>query len=212
MKKEEIKGPVENKPTSISTYNGDKCDDYNWSQGVGDVTIQFTLKEKINKKMLKVDMTVNHLKIEIKGMDKPLIDADFCEKIIPDDSNWSIEDGQAIIFFLEKANEIIWKSAFKGGKEIDTKTVDNSKRIEEFDSETQAALNKIVYEQNRKRNGLPTTEEKKKLEALKEAWNKPGSPFAGQPFDPSMFNLNEPIYMNTPDYEAKLKAKQNKDK
>jgi hypothetical protein len=92
MKKEEIKGPVENKPTSISTYNGDKCDDYNWSQGVGDVTIQFTLKEKINKKMLKVDMTVNHLKIEIKGMDKPLIDADFCEKIIPDDSNWSIED------------------------------------------------------------------------------------------------------------------------
>ena len=212
MKKEEIKGPVENKPTSISTYNGDKCDDYNWSQGVGDVTIQFTLKEKINKKMLKVDMTVNHLKIEIKGMDKPLIDADFCEKIIPDDSNWSIEDGQSIIFFLEKASEIIWKSAFKGGKEIDTKTVDNSKRIEEFDSETQAALNKIVYEQNRKRNGLPTTEEEKKLEALKEAWNKPGSPFAGQPFDPSMFNLNEPIYMNTPDYEAKLKAKQNKDK
>ena len=212
MKKDEIKGPVENKPSSISTYNGDKCDDYNWSQGVGDVTIQFALKQKINKKMLKVDMTVNHLKIEIKGMEKPLIDADFCEKIIPDDSNWSIEDGQSIIFFLEKATEIIWKSAFKGGKEIDTKTVDNSKRIDEFDSETQAALNKIVYEQNRKRNGLPTTEEEKKLEALKEAWNKPGSPFAGQPFDPSMFNLNEPIYMNTPDYEAKLKAKQNKDK
>ena len=116
------------------------------------------------------------------------------------------------IIFLEKATEIIWKSAFKGGKEIDTKTVDNSKRIDEFDSETQAALNKIVYEQTRKRNGLPTTEEEKKLEALKEAWNKPGSPFAGQPFDPSMFNLNEPIYMNTPDYEAKLKAKQNKDK
>ena len=212
MKKDEIKGPVENKPSSISTYNGDKCDDYNWSQGVGDVTIQFALKQKINKKMLKVDMTVNHLKIEIKGMEKPLIDADFCEKIIPDDSNWSIEDGQSIIFFLEKATEIIWKSAFKGGKEIDTKTVDNSKRIDEFDSETQAALNKIGYEQNRKRNGLPTTEEEKKLEALKEAWNKPGSPFAGQPFDPSMFNLNEPIYMNTPDYEAKLKAKQNKGK
>ena len=211
-KKEEIKGPVENKPTSISTYNWDKCDDYNWSQGVSDVTIQFSLKQKINKKMLKIDMTVTHLKIVIDGMDKPLIDDDFCEKIIPDDSNWSIEDGQSIILFLEKAQEIIWKSAFKGGKEIDTKTVDNSKRIDEFDSETQAALNKIVYEQNRKRNGLPTTEEEKKLEALKEAWNKPGSPFAGQPFDPSMFNLNEPIYMNTPDYEARQRAKKNKDK
>ena len=52
---------------------------------------------------------------------------------------------------------------------------------------------------------------KKNQSALKEAWNKPSSPFAGQPFDPSMFNLNEPIYMNTPDYEAKLKAKQNKE-
>ena len=211
-KKDEIKPPVENKPISISTYNGDKCDDYNWSQGVNDVTIQFNLPKAISKKMLEVDMTVKHLRVKIKDMDKPLIDDDFCEKIKADDSNWTIEDGQSLIFYLEKANEVIWKSAFKGGKEIDTKTVDNSKRIDEFDSETQAALNKIVYEQNRKRNGLPTTEEEKKLAALKEAWNKPGSPFAGQPFDPSMFNLNEPIYMNTPDYEARQKAKQNKDK
>lgn len=214
MKREEPKGPVDNKPTSISTYNGDKCDQYNWSQAVGDVTIQFALKKPINKKQLTVNMSATHLKILIQGMDEPLIDDDFCEKINLDESNWSLEDGQAIIFFLEKDKELIWKSAFKGGKEIDTKTVDNSKRIEDFDSETQAALNKIMYEQNRKRNGLPTTEEEKKLEALKEAWNKPGSPFAGQPFDPSMFNLNEPIYMNTPDYEAKKRmeeeAKKNK--
>jgi len=209
---ENIKKPIENKPISISTYNGDTCDNYNWSQGVNDVTIQFNLPKAISKKMLTVDMTVTHLKIIIKDMENPLIDADFCEKIKPDDSNWTIEDGQSLIFFLEKASEVIWKSAFKGGKEIDTKTVDNSKRIEDFDSETQAALNKIVYEQNRKRNGLPTTEEEKKLNALKEAWNKPGSPFAGQPFDPSMFNLNEPIYYNTPEYEAQLRNKQEKEK
>jgi hypothetical protein len=153
-------------------------------------------------------MTVNHLKITIKSKEpKVLIDDDFCEKIKPDDSNWTLEDGQSLVFYLEKAGEVIWKSAFKGGKEIDTKKVDNSKRIDEFDNETQAALNKIMYEQNRKRNGLPTTEEEQKLEQLKQAWNQPGSPFAGQPFDPSMFNLNEPIYYNTPDYEAKLRAK-----
>ena len=109
---------------------------------------------------------------------------------------------------MTKQTEIIWKSAFKGHKEIDTKTVDNSKRIDEFDNETQAALNKIVYEQNRKKQGLPTSEEEKKLAALKEAWDKPDSPFRGQPFDPKMFNLNEPIYYNTPDHEAKLKNEQ----
>ena len=60
---------------------------------MGDVTIQFSLKPKINKKMLKVDMIATHLKIVISGMDKPLIDDYFCEKIILDDSNWSIEVG-----------------------------------------------------------------------------------------------------------------------
>ena len=207
----QAKKPVENKPIAISTYNGDKTDLYNWSQGTTDVTIQVQLPEAVSKKMLKIDMTATHLKLQILNKDKPLIDADFCEKIKPDDSNWTLEDGQSLIFFLEKANEVIWKSAFKGDKEIDTKKVDNSKRIDEFDNETQAALNKIVYEQNRKRNGLPTTEEEKKLEQLKEAWNKPGSPFAGQPFDPSMFNLNEPIYFNTPEYEAQQRAKKEKE-
>jgi hypothetical protein len=155
-------------------------------------------------------MTATSIKILIKG--ENYFEGEFCEKIKPDDSNWSIEDNKFIILFLEKGQEIIWKSAFKGHKEIDTKTVDNSKKIDEFDTETQAALNKIVYEQNRKKNGLPTTEEEKKLNALKEAWNQPDSPFRGQPFDPSMFNLNEPIYFNTPDYEAKVREKENQNK
>lgn len=206
--KESSKLPVENKPISISTYNGDKCDKYSWSQEVRDVTIQVKLPEAVAKKMLLVELTATHLKLQIKTHKEPIIDADFCEKIKPDDSNWTIEDGQSVMFFLEKSTEVIWKSAFKGDKEIDTKKVDNSKKIDEFDNETQAALNKIVYEQNRKRNGLPTTEEEKKLEQLKQAWDAEGSPFKGQPFDPKMFNLNEPIYYNTPDYEAKLRAKE----
>jgi hypothetical protein len=46
--------PVETKsvnPTfsSISTYNGDKCDIYNWSQGVMDVNIQVVLPEGTKK-------------------------------------------------------------------------------------------------------------------------------------------------------------------
>lgn len=138
-------------------------------------------------------------------------EAEFGEKINVNESNWSIEDGKSLVLFLEKGQERIWKSAFKGHKEIDTKKVDNSKKIDEFDTDTQAALNKIVYEQNRKKNGLMTTEEEKKFNAMKDAWNAPDSPFRGQPFDPSMFNLNEPIYFNTPDYEAKQRAKQEKE-
>jgi hypothetical protein len=154
-------------------------------------------------------MAATTLKILINK--ESYFEAEFCEKIKPDESNWTLEDNKNLIFYLEKNQEVIWKSAFKGHKEIDTKTVDNSKRIDEFDNDTQAALNKIVYEQNRKKNGLPTTEEEAKLKALKEAWDKPDSPFKGQPFDPSTFNLNEPIYFNTPDYEAKMRAQKEKE-
>ena len=37
---------------------------------------------------------------------------------------------------MEKAEENIWKTVIKGDPEIDTKKVDNSKRMEEFDEET----------------------------------------------------------------------------
>lgn len=156
-------------------------------------------------------MTNTNLKIILNNQTTPYFESEFCEKIKADESNWSVEDNKFLILFIEKAQEVIWKSAFKGHKEIDTKKVDNSKRIDEFDNDTQAALNKIVYEQNRKKNGMLTTEEEKKLNAMKDAWNAPDSPFKGQPFDPSMFNLNEPIYFNTPGYEAKQRAQQEKE-
>jgi len=41
---------------------------------------------------------------------------------------------------FEKAYEAIWKTVIVGDKEIDPKTVDNSKKIEEFDLETQGHL------------------------------------------------------------------------
>ncbi len=46
-----------------------------------------------------------------------------------------------------------------GDAEIDTKKVDNSKSLSEFDNETQGHLRKVLYEQERKKMGLPTTEE-----------------------------------------------------
>ena len=46
-----------------------------------------------------------------------------------------------------------------------------------------------MYDQQRKQQGLPTSDEEKQLEALQKAWNAEGSPFKGQPFDPSKFNL-----------------------
>lgn len=94
-----------------------------------------------------------------------------------------------LVLVLEKFEENVWNTVIKGDKEIDPKKVDNAKNLEEFDPETQGALRKVLYEQNLKMRGLPSTEEQAQLDILKKAWNKEGSPFKGQPFDPSQFNI-----------------------
>ena len=78
-------------------------------------------------------------------MDEDYFFAGFCEKIDPSESYWTIEDGKSLNLFLDKAQELIWKSAFKGHKEIDTKKVDNSKRVEEFDNDTQVNFILTVF-------------------------------------------------------------------
>ena len=82
-------------------------------------------------------MTSTQLKIRYKDQKEDLFNAEFCEKIDPTESYWTIEDGKSLNLFIDKAQELIWKSAFKGHKEIDTKKVDNSKRVQDFDNDTQ---------------------------------------------------------------------------
>lgn len=95
----------------------------------------------------------------MKGQTTPIVDGELCEKVLVEDSFWSIEDNQYLNLNFEKATEVIWKTVIVGDVEIDTTKVDNSKKIDEFDDETQGHLRKVLYEQERKRMGLPTTEE-----------------------------------------------------
>ena len=142
----------------ISTYNGDETDKYNWSQGVFDVTVQIPLPEGTKANMLDVKIQSKNLSVGFKGKE-PIVKGELCEKVKVEDSFWTIEDRKFLVITFQKAYEAIWKCIIVGDKEIDPKTVDNSKRIEEFDLETQGHLQKVLYEQERKKRGLPTTEE-----------------------------------------------------
>jgi len=56
--------------------------------------------------------------------------------VTPDDSFWNVEEKRWLNLNLEKAVEQIWKTVIIGDEEIDTSKVDNSKKVEEFDTET----------------------------------------------------------------------------
>ena len=124
----------------MSTYNGEALKNYSWAQTAFDVSVQIEIPEGTGAKDLDIKMQPKHLFVKIKSSGKVLVDGDFPEKIKVEDSFWSVEDKKFINITMDKAYEAIWKSLIVGDHEIDPKTVDNSKKVEEFDLETQGHL------------------------------------------------------------------------
>jgi len=92
-------------------------------------------------------------------MDKSLL-----HKIKVEESVWTIDSARSLLTVtLEKTKEIMWKSVFKGEKEIDLTKVDTTRDISEFDPECQAAIQRATYDQHLKRLGKPTSNEKVSL-------------------------------------------------
>lgn len=86
-----------------------------------------------------------------------------------------------------------WKSVFEGDPEIDTSKVESVKRIHEYDPQTQGNIRKIVFDQNQKAQGLPTSDQIRTADLMKGAWNADGSPFKGTDFDPGQLNLTNQL-------------------
>jgi hypothetical protein len=71
------------------------------------------------------------------------------------------------------------------------------KPIEDLEPEAQAKIKQLMYDEQQKRLGLPTSEQQQYQDVLKKAWNIEGSPFKGTPFDPSIIKSpNELDMMN----------------
>ncbi len=90
-----------------------------------------------------------------------LIDKSLLHKIKVEESVWTIDSARKLLTVtLEKTKEVMWKSVFKGEKEIDLTKVDTTRNISEFDPECQAAIQRATYDQHLKRLGKPTSSEK----------------------------------------------------
>mmetsp|Transcript_32205 Transcript_32205/g.39928 ORF Transcript_32205/g.39928 Transcript_32205/m.39928 type:complete len:141 (-) Transcript_32205:234-656(-) len=134
------------------------------------VDVQIKLPKGTSSRQLIVVIKSRHLKVMIKGQEEPLLDGELFERVKVDDSFWNIEDQEFLNINLEKAEEKIWKTILVGDEEIDPKSVDNTKKIEDFDLETQGHLQKVLYERDRKMAGLPTTEEEANMKMMNELY------------------------------------------
>eukprot|EP00308_Calcidiscus_leptoporus_P022408 CAMPEP_0119361448 /NCGR_PEP_ID=MMETSP1334-20130426/8747_1 /TAXON_ID=127549 /ORGANISM="Calcidiscus leptoporus, Strain RCC1130" /LENGTH=370 /DNA_ID=CAMNT_0007376457 /DNA_START=1 /DNA_END=1113 /DNA_ORIENTATION=+ len=184
-------------------YNGGKTSKYTWEQTLHDVTLQVPVPAGTRARDVVCVITKTKLSLKIRGHEEALIDTcypcdarngqEIWEKVRADECTWSLEQSSAgpqVSVYLEKEREAWWKSALHGDNEIDTTQVDSSRSMYEYDGETQGAIRKIMFDQDQKRKGLPTSDELKNEDLLRQAWDAEGSPFKGTPFDPSKVNFN----------------------
>ncbi|XP_047144233.1 nudC domain-containing protein 3 isoform X1 [Hydra vulgaris] len=184
---------------SSECYNGGVENTYTWSQNLTDVDIKVPVPSSIKKSSdVTIKIQSNSLKVFLNkhpcqesGFDNPiLIDGELTNRIKIEDSMWSLEPGKHILINLEKCQHKWWTSVIVGAKEIDKQSIDTTQNVHDFDEQTQSDIRKVMYDQQQKLMGKPTSEEQKTHDLLKKAWDAEGSPFKGTPFDPSVVNIN----------------------
>jgi len=174
----------------ISTWNGAVTDKYHWSQSIRDLTIEIDVEE-CRAKDVQVNVTATRVSVKCQG--KTILEGKLHEKVNTEETMWHLDEGKQVVINLEKQRETWWKCVLEGDQEIDTTKVESTRSMCEYDGETQGAIRKIMFDQNQKIQGKPTSDQIRTADIMKEAWNSPGSPFRGSEYDPSMLNLSGPV-------------------
>ncbi|VDL18475.1 unnamed protein product [Hymenolepis diminuta] len=172
-------------------YNGARRDNFSWSQKHREIDIQVKIPEHIkSSKQLTVKIEKKHIRICENGVAQPIIDSNLSMDIKTETAQWSFEvDEHLLTISLDKVREYWWDSAFEDEEKINVQEIDCSQPIHELDEEAQGKIAQLLFDQQQKRKGLPTSEEQRIQDILKRAWNKDDSPFKGQPFDPNSFKV-----------------------
>lgn len=134
-----------------------------------------------------MDIGSNKINVKLKNTSESLLEGELCRKCKNQETIWSI-DRNILQIHMEKVQEMWWDCFLKSENKIDLSKMDCSRPFHELSEEAQAKIEELTYNQERKRRGLPTTDQIKLEETLKKAWNAEGSPFSGE-YDPSKVKL-----------------------
>lgn len=185
--------PDDYKPPDIpiqknsDTYNGAEREKYLWSQNIMELDVTVKLPPEIkSSKDLKVTINPSDICVACRNGDIIIKDT-LPYKIKTMDSFWSISEGKLLIH-LDKVQERWWNKLLTSEEAIDLDKIDCSRPLDDLPEDHVAKVREMQWNQERKMQGLPTSDEIRNMDVLKKAWNAPGSPFIGQEFDPSILH------------------------
>ncbi|XP_026076176.1 nudC domain-containing protein 3-like [Carassius auratus] len=178
--------------SNADSYNGAVREKYTWSQDYTDVEVRVHVQPNIVKgRQVSVDLQSGRVRVALneEGSQRVLMEGEFTHKINTENSLWSLEPGRCVLLSLSKIGEVWWSAVLKGETEIDVNQINRERSMATVDEEEHAVLDRLSFDYHQKLQGKPQSHEIKVHEMLKTGWNAEGSPFKGQEFDPSMFNI-----------------------
>ncbi|XP_054284378.1 nudC domain-containing protein 3-like [Macrosteles quadrilineatus] len=178
---------------SSDTYNGADRGSYRWSQTLTEVDIKVPVPNWLtSSKGVTVEVGSTRVTVSCRdheGRMNTLVEGELNYKHLREESIWTLTPGKHVTIHLEKANEQWWDSIFKTEDKLDTTKFDTTRHINELREDDKMQVEKILVREENKRLGILPPEHQEKIDILKKAWNAQGSPFQGQPFDPSVLQL-----------------------
>lgn len=142
---------------------------YKWKQELGEVDITVPVPKGTRARDLIVVIQKKKLSVGLKGQEK-IMEGELCKEIKLEDSTWTLEDQQSLLIHLEKLNkQQWWDNILTHHPKIDTRKIqpENSK-LSDLDGETRGMVEKMMFDNQQKQMGKPTSDELKKMEALKK--------------------------------------------
>ncbi|KAF4654627.1 hypothetical protein FOZ61_008155 [Perkinsus olseni] len=149
--------------------NGGSTDKYTWTQTLSAVEVYIPVKPGTRARNVKINLGADKVKVATDA-DGEILKGEWNARIKPDDSMWTLEDNKTIHLSLDKFDGMRWwPCVVKGDAEIDTKKIvpENSK-LSDLDGETRSTVEKMMYDQQRKQMGLPTSDQQKQADLLEK--------------------------------------------
>lgn len=145
---------------------------YKWIQTIGEVDITIPIPGNLKAKDLVVELKKTRIKAQVKGQES-LIEGDFPHPVVPDECTWTLETsptGKEISIHLDKQYKSEWWAhVVTTAPKIDvTKIQPENSKLSDLDGETRGMVEKMMYDQEMKRQGKPTSEEQQKQDMLKK--------------------------------------------
>lgn len=147
--------------------NGCNLENYSWTQTLEEIELRVPVKIAIRPRDVNVKIGKNTLVVGLKNQPS-IIDGALHADVKIEESVWVLQDGNTVVITLEKINKMSWwPRLVTTDPEISTRKITPApSKLSDLDGETKGLVEKMMFDQQQKQLGLPTSDERKKQDVL----------------------------------------------